>query len=170
MMPSRGMSQVLKAAATSEGLATQTMNSANRGNIPANSANRQPIVLSLRRVRRVSPRSVKAATRVRHRRPMRPMVTVASAFGVGHRATIGLVLLGVIACTSGDVRTMLRASNEALASASEHGWEASTWSAAATTMIAHAALLRADPSEAQRLAADGLAARPGLLTPPLRFV
>src|SRR4051794_21721815 len=65
---------------------------------------------------------------------------------------------------------MLTASNEALASASEHGWEASTWSAAATTMIAHAALLRADPSEAQRLAADGLAARPGLLTPPLRFV
>ena len=36
-------------------------------------------------------------------------------------------------------------------------------------MIAHAALLRADPTEAQRLAADGLTARPGLLTPPLRF-
>ena len=36
-------------------------------------------------------------------------------------------------------------------------------------MIAHAALLRADPAEAQRLAADGLAARPALLTPPLRF-
>ena len=36
-------------------------------------------------------------------------------------------------------------------------------------MIAHAALLRADPPQAQRLAADGLAAHPGLLTPPLRF-
>ena len=80
-----------------------------------------------------------------------------------------LVLLGVIACTSGDVRTMLALSNEAIAAASRHGWQGSTWSAAATTMIAHAALLRADPPEAERLAADGLALRPGLLTPPLRF-
>ena len=80
-----------------------------------------------------------------------------------------LVLLGVIACTSGDVRTMLARSTEALTTATRHGWPGSTWSAAATTMIAHAALLRADPSEAQRLAADGLAARPALLTPPLRF-
>ena len=80
-----------------------------------------------------------------------------------------LVLLGVIACTSGDVRTMLARSTEALTTATRHGWPGSTWSASATTMIAHAALLRADPSEAQRLAADGLAARPGLLTPPLRF-
>ena len=80
-----------------------------------------------------------------------------------------LVLLGVIACTSGDVRTMLARSTEALAIATRHGWPDSTWSASATTMIAHAALLRADPPEAQRLAADGLAARPGLLTPPLRF-
>ena len=69
----------------------------------------------------------------------------------------------------GDVRTMLARSTEALTAATRHGWPGSTWSAAATTMIAHAALLRADPAEAQRLAADGLAARPGLLTPPLRF-
>jgi len=80
-----------------------------------------------------------------------------------------LVVLGVIACTSGDVRTMLARSTEAISSASRHGWPGSTWSAAATTMIAHAALLRADPAEAQRLAADGLAHHPGLLTPPLRF-
>ena len=80
-----------------------------------------------------------------------------------------LVLLGVIACTSGDVPTMLARSTEAIASASRHGWPGSTWSAAATSMVAHAALLRADPSEAQRLAADGLTARPGLLTPTLRF-
>ena len=79
------------------------------------------------------------------------------------------VLLAVIACTSGDVRTMLARSTEAITSASRHGWPDSTWSATATTMIAHAALLRADPPQAQRLAADGLAAHPGLLTPPLRF-
>ena len=64
---------------------------------------------------------------------------------------------------------MLARSTEALASATRHGWPGSTWSAAATTMIAHAALLRADPAQAQRLAADGLTARPALLTPPLRF-
>ena len=80
-----------------------------------------------------------------------------------------LVLLGVIACTTGDVRTMLALSNEALAAAARHGWQGSTWSAAATTMIAHAALLRAEAPEAERLAAEGLALRPGLLTPPLRF-
>jgi len=80
-----------------------------------------------------------------------------------------LVLLGVIACTSGDVRTMLATCNEALAATSRHGWEGSTWSAAATTMIAHAALLRDEASDAERLTSEGLALRPGLLTPPLRF-
>ena len=64
---------------------------------------------------------------------------------------------------------MLARSAEAIAAASRHGWQGSTWSAAATTMIAHAALLRADPPQAQRLAAEGLALRPGLLPPPLRF-
>ena len=80
-----------------------------------------------------------------------------------------LVLLGVIAGTCGDVRTMLTRSTEALAATSRHGWQGSTWSATATTMIAHAALLRADPPEAERLAAEALALHPGLLTPPLRF-
>ena len=79
------------------------------------------------------------------------------------------VLLAVIARTSGDVRTMLARSTEAISSATRHGWQHSTWSATATTMIAHAALLRADPPQAQRLAAEGLAAHPALLTPPLRF-
>ena len=70
------------------------------------------------------------------------------------------VLLAVIACTSGEVRTMLARSNEAISSASRHGWQHSTWSATATTLTAHAALLRADPPQAQRLAADGLAHPP----------
>jgi len=79
------------------------------------------------------------------------------------------VLLAVIACTAGEVHTMLARSTEALTATTRHGWPGSTWSASATTMIAHAALLRADPAQAQHLAADGLAARPTLLTPPLRF-
>ena len=79
------------------------------------------------------------------------------------------VLLAVIARTSGEVHTMLARSNEAISSASRHGWQHSTWSVTATSMTAHAALLRADPPQAQRLAAEGLAVHPGLLTPPLRF-
>src|SRR3954470_22334464 len=58
MMPSRGTSQVLKAAETSAGLATQTMNSASRGKSPANIANRQPIERSLHRARQASPQGV----------------------------------------------------------------------------------------------------------------
>ena len=79
------------------------------------------------------------------------------------------VLLGVIAATSGEVHTMLARSAEARAAASGHGWEGSTWSAAATMMFAHAALLRAEAPDAERLAAEGLALGPGLLPPPLRF-
>src|SRR5688500_5246690 len=84
MMPSRGISHVLKAAATNAGLATQTMNSANRGKSPANSANRQPIVRSLHRVGRTSARSVKAATRDRRRGTTRPRVTAASGSAPGN--------------------------------------------------------------------------------------
>ena len=79
------------------------------------------------------------------------------------------VLLAVIACACGEVHTMLARSTEALTTASRHGWQHSTWSVAATSMAAHAALLRADPAQAQHLAAEGLALRPGLLSPPLRF-
>jgi LuxR family maltose regulon positive regulatory protein len=79
------------------------------------------------------------------------------------------VLLAVIACTSGEVHTMLALTTEALAAASRHGWRDSTWSVAATSMAAHAALLRAEAPEAQHLAAEGLAARPGPLAPRLRF-
>jgi LuxR family maltose regulon positive regulatory protein len=89
--------------------------------------------------------------------------------GFGYLSMQCRVLLGVIACTSGDVRTMLTMSNDAAASAAAHGWEGSTWSAAATTMIAHAALLRAEAPDAERLAAEGLALHRGQLAAPLRF-
>ena len=79
------------------------------------------------------------------------------------------VLLAVIARTLGEVHTMLTLSTEALTTASRHGWQGSTWVASASEMIAHAALLRAEAPEAERLAAQGLALRPGVLPPPLRF-
>jgi LuxR family maltose regulon positive regulatory protein len=79
------------------------------------------------------------------------------------------VLLAVIARTRGEAHTMLARSTEALTAATRHGWPGSTWSATATSMVAHAALLRAEAPEAERLAAEGLALRPDLLSPPLRF-
>ena len=79
------------------------------------------------------------------------------------------VLLAVIAGTCGEVGTMVTWSTEARAATSRHGWQGSTWSATATAMIAHAALLRADPPEAERLASETLALHRGRLTPPLRF-
>ena len=45
-MPSRGSSQVSKAASTRAGLAIQRISSARRGKIPANSAKMQPISAS----------------------------------------------------------------------------------------------------------------------------
>jgi hypothetical protein len=44
MMPRKGQIKELKAAATRAGLAIQMMNSASRGKIPANNANRHPIL------------------------------------------------------------------------------------------------------------------------------
>src|SRR5829696_233673 len=46
MIPSNGRMNVLKAASTRAGLATQMMNSPSRGKRPANKASRQPIVLT----------------------------------------------------------------------------------------------------------------------------
>ena len=89
--------------------------------------------------------------------------------GLDHLSMQCQVLLGLIARTTGDVRTMLSRSTAALAAATRHGWQASTWSATATAMTAHAALQRADAPEAERLAAEAIALHSGPLTPPLRF-
>ena len=90
--------------------------------------------------------------------------------GFGYLRMQCLVLQGVVACTSGEVRRMRAVSSEALVTAAEHGWEGSTWSAAASAMLAQSELLRCAAADAQRLAADALA--PGRAVsspPPLRF-
>ncbi len=96
-------------------------------------------------------------------------LTLARRHGFDYLAMQCLVLLSVVAGTAGDFRTMRAASNEALASASDHGWEASAWSAAATMMLAYTALLRAEPADAERLAAEGLALGRWMSLPTLRF-
>ncbi|WP_051233421.1 LuxR C-terminal-related transcriptional regulator [Pseudonocardia asaccharolytica] len=98
-----------------------------------------------------------------------------AALGLGRRHGFDylslqcLTLLGIVAGTCGDIRTMRAMSTQARGCAAEHGWEASTWSAAATSMLAYAVLQRADAHDAERLAAEGLALGPGASSPPLRF-
>ena len=80
-----------------------------------------------------------------------------------------LALLGVLAGTTGDITTMRAMSDEARTSAADHGWESSAWSATATTLLAYAALQRADAADAERLSAAGLARGLSTPNPQLRF-
>ena len=52
--------------------------------------------------------------------------------------------------------------------AADHGWETTTWSAAATAMLAYTELLRSAAADAQRLTADALASGVSA-SPPLRY-
>ena len=97
-------------------------------------------------------------------------LALSARHGFGYLRMQCLVLLGVVACTTGEVRRMRVVSSEALVTAAEHGWEGSTWSAAASAMLAHSELQRCAAADSQRLAADALA--PGRAVsspPPLRF-
>lgn len=89
--------------------------------------------------------------------------------GFDYLAMQSLALLGVVAATSGDMRLMRTMSEEAADTATRHGWENTTWSAGATTMLAYSALLRAEAGEAARLATESLALGPSLSSPPMRF-
>ncbi len=80
-----------------------------------------------------------------------------------------LTLLGVVAAGSGDVRAMRTASSQAMAAAAEHGWESTVWSAAATAMLAYAALMRTESDDAERLATAGLALGATSSSPRLQF-
>jgi LuxR family maltose regulon positive regulatory protein len=80
-----------------------------------------------------------------------------------------LALLGVVAAVTGDVRAMRTASSQAVAAATEHGWKGTVWSAAATAMLAYAALMRTETDDAERLAATGLAFGITSSSPRLHF-
>ena len=69
-----------------------------------------------------------------------------------------LALLGVVACRSGDLRTMRTMSEAALVVAADRSWEGSRWSQTATAMTGYSELLRCLPADAERRTADGLAA------------
>jgi LuxR family maltose regulon positive regulatory protein len=80
-----------------------------------------------------------------------------------------LVLLGVIAGISGDLRTMHALSTEADAAISNHHWERTMAAAAVSAMLAYTALLRSETHDALDLSAQALALGPVVSPPLLRF-
>jgi LuxR family transcriptional regulator, maltose regulon positive regulatory protein len=80
-----------------------------------------------------------------------------------------LTLLAAAAACDGDLHAMEAASDEAVRCAVGRGWEGSVWSAAASSMLAYAALLRAEPAEAERLSSRTLAMAPVTTSPNLRL-
>jgi LuxR family maltose regulon positive regulatory protein len=89
--------------------------------------------------------------------------------GFDYLALQCLVLLGALAGVDGDLATMHRRADEAARLASDHGWERTAWSLGATAMLAFTALVQAEPAEAERLAAEGLAFGGERTPPALRF-
>ena len=69
-------------------------------------------------------------------------LTLSRRHGFDYLTLQCLALLGVVAGTCGDMRGMRAVSGEALAAAADHGWQTTTWSAAATAMLAYTELLR----------------------------
>jgi LuxR family maltose regulon positive regulatory protein len=80
-----------------------------------------------------------------------------------------LVLLGIIAATEGERHHMRVHSGDALTTAAEHSWPDSTWATAATAMLAYAALMRAEPADAEHLATANLTQDRRASLPMLRF-
>jgi LuxR family maltose regulon positive regulatory protein len=77
-----------------------------------------------------------------------------------------LVLLGVIAGISGDLRSMHALSTEAVATASRRHWERTIAAVGASAMLAYGALLRGEARDAQDRSAQALALGP-VVSPPL---
>ena len=96
-------------------------------------------------------------------------LTLSRRHGFDYLTLQCLALLGVVAGTCGDVRGMRAVSSEALAAAADHGWRATTWSAAATAMLAYTELLRSAAADAHRLTADALASGVSAASPRLRY-
>jgi LuxR family transcriptional regulator, maltose regulon positive regulatory protein len=107
--------------------------------------------------------------RVDARAELDAVVYLGRTHGFDYLTMQGLALLGVIEGGTGDMRSMRRVSIEALAIATEHGWESSVWSATATAMLAYSSLMRTETTDAEQHAAAGLALDVTASYPKLRF-
>ena len=95
----------------------------------------EPQLQALARLGRGSALLLERDDRAGARADLEAALVLARRHGFDHLAMQCLVLLGVIAGTSGDLRTMRAVSTEALAAVADHGWGSSTWSAAASAML-----------------------------------
>ena len=129
----------------------------------------EPQLQALARLGRGSALLLERDDRAGARADLDAALVLARRHGFDHLAMQCLVLLGVIAGTSGELRTMRAVSTQALAAVADHGWGSSTWSAAASAMLGYAALLRSDAHQARSLSAQALALGPVVSSPPLRF-
>ncbi len=87
------------------------------------------------------------------------MFTVAVELARGHGfdyLAMQCAALGAAAASFHDHDTMVDAGRQALSVAAEHGWQRTAWAGAARGVLAYAALLRAEPIEAHRLASQAL--------------
>lgn len=86
---------------------------------------------------------------------------------LGFLQGLSLVLLGVVAVCSGDLRTTRAVCRQVLGATDDH--DDTPVPVAATAVLAYAELLSGAPVDAERVAADGLAAGADVAPPPLRF-
>ena len=84
--------------------------------------------------------------------------------GMQARTCSGLAALGV-----GDLVAVREDCLAAIATAAEHGWQASVWCTLANAVLGFTELQRAEPVEAARLATAALEASGAEISPPLRF-
>jgi LuxR family maltose regulon positive regulatory protein len=117
----------------------------------------------------------RGTTRLEHKNPagaraeFEAALSISRGHGFDYLTMQCLALLGVVASSTGDLQTMRTVSIGAVATAAEHGWEGSTWCAAAAAMLAYAALMRTETADAERIATENLALGVAGSSPQLRF-
>lgn len=147
------------------------------GAVPATPDRHDPDVLPHQPSMRALGLLARALTAVRVGDPgvARPLLVdaleLADRHGFVHLAVQALALRAVAAAAEGDADQVRRVGEVALARAERSGLRHSSWAAAAAAVLSHAALLRAEPRDAMRLAEAGLAGldHPGRGPAELRF-
>lgn len=96
-------------------------------------------------------------------------LALAERHGFAHLSMECQTLLGLAAVRRGDLRGASARCIPAVGAAADQGWTSSRWFGTASSVLAAAALLGAEPAEAGRLAAEALDADPTGAFPAVRF-
>ena len=97
------------------------------------------------------------------------MLSLAHRYRLDYLAMQSHTCLGLAALGVGDLVAVREAGLAAAATAADHGWQASVWSAAAGVMLSFTELQRAEPAEAARLAAAARESKIAETAPALWF-